>query len=167
MSFSEVDRVWIRHFGGWGAVFSQADPRLEGSVTGIQSVADGGSRPDSSSENYVKSCIYGSAANAGTSGVTIGSAAQNVVFATPAVRGLIQIEQQIAALDILNGAAEVDEVKVDSAREMIRQRMEGRRLVYAMCRMLGMKGPRVDVFSSGVTTEDSDPFWSSASPFWP
>lgn len=166
MAVSEVDRTWIRHFGGFGGIFGQADPRLEGAITAIQSVADGGSRPDSSGENYVKALLYGSAAGTGTAGVTISGAAQNTTFATPAVRGLIQIESQIAQLDTFLGTTEADEVKLDSAREMIRLRMEGRRLVYSMCRMLGMTGPRVDVFSSGVTTEDSDPFWADLSPWW-
>lgn len=167
MAFSELDRTWVRHYLGFSAIWLQAEPRLENAITACQSTADGGSRPDSSGENYIKAMVYGSAASTGTAGVTIGGTAQNVTFTTPAIRGLIQIESQIAQIDILLGTSAVDEVRVDGAREMIRLRVEGRRIVYALARMLGMRGPRVDVFSSGTTTEDSDPFWASDSPNWP
>ena len=170
MAFSETDRTWVRHFMGFSAIWLQADPRLENALTAAQSVADGGSRPDSSGENYVKALIYGQAAVAGTAGVTVGPVSTTgATFASPAQRGLIQIEASIAAQDAFMGALSVDggEAKIHPAGEMVRLRMEGRRLVGAMCRMIGMKGPRVDVFSTMQGTEDVDPFWASESPFWP
>ena len=170
--YSELDRTWIRHFAGFSAIFLQAYPRLEAAITASQSIADGGSRPDSSGENMVKGYCYGFAAVSGAqSGVTPGGAAQNVTFAMPAQRGLIQIEASIATLDVMLGASEVNsgEAKVDPARETMRLRLEGRRLAYAMCRMLGMKRPRVNVFSaSGDMVADATPYGlaSDTSPIW-
>lgn len=172
MSFNETDRTWIRHFAGFSAIFGQADPRLESAITAIQSVSDGGSRPDSSGENYIKACIYGQAGvTGGSTGVTIGGAAQNVTFNVPSVRGLIQIEANIAQLDAFMGATQADggDTKVDAGRETIRLRLEGRRVAYAMCRMLGMKRPRVNVFSgSGDMNADANPYPFSGddSPIW-
>jgi hypothetical protein len=90
-------------------------------------------------------------------------------LATPAQRGLIQIEASIAQQDVLLGASEVDggDTKVNSAREMIRLRSEGRRLVNAMCLVLGLRGPRVDVFGTGKATGTTAwPFFSDESEVW-
>ncbi len=167
MSYSEQDRVYVRHFLGFAAVFAQADPRLENSITAVQSLADGGSRPDSSTENYVKSLVYGNAAVSGAQPVLNGTA-QNTVFAVPSMRGLLQIEQNIETLDAFMGALESDsgEAKLDSAREMLRLRAEGRRKVRHMARMLGMKGARIDVFAGDEAMGDDDPFAYDNSPFW-
>ena len=145
--YSETDRTWIRHFGGWGAIYQQADPRLEGAIGATQSVADGGTRPDSNGENQIKALLYGQAAVAGVQGVTVSGTAQNTVFATPAQRGLIQIEATIAMQDTFLGTASADagEVKINPAREMIRLRSEGRRLVYSMCLVLGLQIGRAHV----------------------
>lgn len=170
MAYAEVDRTWIRKFVGYGAIFLQAEPRLENAITATQSVADGGGRPDSSTENYVKGILYGFAAVTGVAGVTPGPASTTgVTFATPAVRGLIQIEQMIATQDVFLGAARADggEVEIDPAREVARLRLEGRRLCHQLARMLGMKGVRADVFSAGPTISDEgDPFAYSDLEHW-
>lgn len=157
--FSETDRVWARHFLGYAGQFVQADLRCENALTGIQSISDGGSRPDSSSEAYIKACIYGFAASTGVGGVTVGPTPQDVTFSYPAQRGLIQIEAQIAQLDAMLGASEVDgDIKVNPARETARLRMEGRRVVTAMATMLGVT-PRRDVFSSIAPNPSGDSFY--------
>jgi hypothetical protein len=162
MSYAEVDRAYIRHFVGFGAIFLQAEPRLENAITATQSTSDGGARPDSSTENYIKGVLYGTAAVTGTqNGVTPGPASTTgVTFATPASRGLIQIEANIATLDIIMGASKVDsgEVEVDPVRETLRLRSEGRRLAHALARMLGMKGVRADMFSASPVILDDNPF---------
>jgi len=170
MSFQELDRVYIRHFLGFSAVFLQADPRLEASITAVQAIADGGARPDSSSENYAKGLIYGSSSGTGTSGnlVTLNGTAQNVTFPVPAMRGLLQVEANIEFLDNIIGGLEADDgdIKLDTAREMIRLRMDGRRKVFALARVLGMRGARIDVFSGVPIMGDDDPFAYDDSPFW-
>src|ERR1035438_174575 len=86
MAYSELDRTYIRHFVGYGAIFLQAEPRLENAITATQSITDAiskGSRPDSSTENYLKSLLYGTAAVCTPLtpvGVTQGPLPQNVAF---------------------------------------------------------------------------------------
>jgi len=167
VAFTEQDRTYVRHFVGAGATFTQSVPLVEQAVTAVQSVADGGSRPDSSVENYVKGLIYGNAAVTGAAGVTPGGTTQTAtIWAIPPTRGLLTIETSIATLDIQLGALGVGRgaVSIDSAREMIRLRMEGRRLVKSLCRMLGMCRPISDIFSAGYNDEPLDTgrglFWN-------
>jgi len=164
MAFSETDRTWIRRYLGYSGIWLQAEPRLENAITAVQSLADNGTRPDASTENNVKGIVYGFAAQPGVQGVTPGPASTTgAVFATPALPGLIQIEQSIALQSTFLGASSADgkEVEIDPARETARLRQEGRRLVNQLCHVLGMRGPRVDIFSSAPTIKDSDPFgWS-------
>lgn len=170
MAFSETDRTWIRRYCGYPAIWVQAEPRLENAITAIQSEADGGGRPDASTENYVKGLVYGFAAvTSGTAGVTPGgTSTTGTTFNTPAVRGLLQIESAIAQQDVLLGADSVDsgEAKVDPVRETKRLRSEGRRLAHQLAKMLGMKGVRADVFSSGEVIKDDDPFSYSDLHHW-
>jgi hypothetical protein len=157
-----MDRVYVRRYVGYGAIFLQAEPRLENAITATQSVADGGSRPDASTENNIKGMLYGVAAVTGTQvGVTPGPASTTgVTFAMPALRGLVQIEANIANQDVFLGALKADggEVEIDAYREMVRLRQEGRRLCHQLARMLGMKGVRADIFSSSPVITDDDPF---------
>lgn len=160
MAYLEQDYVWVRHFVGFGAIYRQAEPRLESALHATSSVADGGSRPDSSTENYIKGLIYGSAAVVGTVGVTPGGTAQNTAFAMPFLRGLIQIEANIAQLDAFVGALKVDSdaTSLDTARETARLRSQGRKWAHSLARMLGMKGVRADMFSASPVVKDDDVF---------
>jgi hypothetical protein len=171
MSYSELDRSWIRRYIGYGSIFVQSEPRLENAIQATQSVADGGTRPDSSTENYIKGLIYGFAAvTTGTNGVTPGATSTTgVTFNTPAVRGLLQIENAIATQDTFLGAMSADnkEVQIDPVREVARLRSEGRRLCGQLARMLGMKGVRMDVFSASPVIEGADdPFAYSDIETW-
>src|SRR6185312_3737480 len=159
--YLEQDRVWIRHYVGFGAIYLQAEPRLESAITATQSIADGGSRPDSSTENYIKSLIYGAAAVTGPwTGVTPGPAPQNTAFTTPFLRGLIEIESNINRLDAFVGALKVDQdaTSLDTVRETKRLRMSGRVMCHHLARMLGMKGVRADMFSASPVVKDDDVF---------
>lgn len=167
MAYSELDRTYIRRFVGYGAIFIQAEPRLENAITATQSTVDGGTRPDSSVENQIKGYVYGTAAVSGGA-VTPGGTDQSTTFAQPALRGLLQIEAAIANLDTFMGASSVDggDVVVDSARERASLGKQGRRLCGMLARMLGMKGVRMDVFSAGQVVLDSDPFAYSDIEHW-
>lgn len=161
MAYSETDRTWVRRYVGYGAVWLQAEPRLENALTATQSVSDGGGRPDSSTENNIKGIIYGVAAVVGTTGVTPGPASTTgLTFSTPALRGLITIENTIANQDVFLGALKADggEVQIDPVREVGRLRQEGRRLCHQLARMLGMRGVRADIFASSPVIHDEDPF---------
>lgn len=162
MAYSETDRVWIRHFLGFSAIFTQADPRLENAILATQSITENGTRPDASTENYIKGVIYGIAAVAGTqNGVAPGPVSTTgVSFASPSQRGLIQIEASIALQDQFLGTAKVDgnEIQIDPVREIKRLRSEGRRLVNALARMLATH-PRADVFSKVDPDPGGDAFY--------
>jgi hypothetical protein len=169
VSYSETDRTWVRRYVGYGAIFLQAEPRLENALTATQSVADGGGRPDSSTENNVKGIIYGFAAVAGTAGVTPGpGSTTGTTFSTPLLPGLITIESNIAQQSVFMGATSVDggDAKVDPVRETMRLRAEGRRLAHQLARMLGMRGVRADMFSASPVIKDDDPFAYSDLMHW-
>ena len=54
MAWAEADRAVIRHYLGFSALFLQADPRLEAAIGAVQSLADGGTRPDNSTELQIR-----------------------------------------------------------------------------------------------------------------
>lgn len=151
--FQESDRVYLRHYLGYSGIWIQAEPRLENAIQAVQSISDGGSRPDSSTETYIKALIYGAAAQAGPPAI-------------PAVRGLLQIEFQISQMDTLFAATKADEVQVDAYRETARLRSEGRRLCAGIAGQLGMRGVRVDMFSAAPVVKDDDPFMDAFSRQW-
>jgi hypothetical protein len=148
MAFSQLDITYLHRFIGFGAIFSQAWPLVDNAIHAVESIADGGSQPDSSAENYIKGLIYGSAAVTGTAGVTPGGASTTgSTFAQPAIRGLLQIEQAIAFQDALIGATEAEgDAKIDAYREIARLRSEGQRYCNLIAVALGMKGVIRQVF---------------------
>jgi hypothetical protein len=170
MSYLEADRAYIRHFVGFGAIYHQNEPRLENAITATQSLADHGTQVDATTENFIKGLLYGAAASTGvTVGVVPGpTSTTGVVFATPAIRGLIQIEANIATQDVFLGATKVDsgEAEIDPVREIKRLRSEGRRMAHGLARMLGMRGVRADMFSAAPVILDSDPFAYSDVEHW-
>jgi len=169
MSYAEVDRTWIRHFVGFGAIYLQAEPRLESAISATQSVADQGTRPDSSTENFIKGLLYGTASSGTVNGVTPGpTSTTGMAFVTPATRGMVQIESNIATQDSFLGTMKADggEVEIDPVRETKRLRSEGRRMAHALARMLGMRGVRADMFSASPVVTDDDPFSYSDMQHW-
>lgn len=168
MAYSETQRTYIRKYVGFGAIYGQAEPRLENAVTATQSLADGGTRPDSSTENFILGLIFGTAAAGTVAGVAPGPTSNTgVLFATPATRGLIAIENAIAFQDAFVGTVKADnEAEVDPVRETKRLRSEGRRLCHALARMLGMRGVRADMFSASPVVTDDDPFAYSDMEHW-
>lgn len=54
MAFSEAERVQIRRWLGYSAMYASRDPILESAITAAQSLADGGSRPDNTTELAVR-----------------------------------------------------------------------------------------------------------------
>lgn len=135
--FTESDRVQIRQFLGYAALFLQADPRLELAITTVQSIADGGSRPDSSTETQIKAIVT----------------------------DLQTIELRLKDLWIQAQAGAVDEVKVSPARGMAMLRMEGRRCVHKLARCLDTY-PRSDIFSSATPDPGGYPFPAGGHTWW-
>jgi hypothetical protein len=156
--YSEQDKTYIRHYVGWSATFLQAEPRLENAIQSTQSLADGGVRPDSNTENYIKGIIYGTNAQTGAGGVAVtpGPTAQNIPFAMPASLGLLNIDQQLSTLwaVALVTSADKGEQQLDVPRASAMLRGEGRRLCYRLARALGLKSVRADVFSGRSAMND-------------
>lgn len=53
-AFIEADRVKIRKWLGFAAIYLMSDPRLENAITSIQAISDGGSRPNDTTVVAVK-----------------------------------------------------------------------------------------------------------------
>jgi hypothetical protein len=156
MAYTTLDRSYIRRYLGVGEIFKQAWPLIEQAISATQSSADGGNQPDSTGENAIKGLIYGTAAVTGFAGVTPGGVpASSAVYTQPSLRGLLQIEQAIATQDEILGALSVGKgmVTLDSYREIIRLRSEGRRLCHQLAIKLGMRRVVSDAFG---TSADSD-----------
>lgn len=127
MAFAESDRVQIRLYLGYPQIWLQADPRLESAITNIQSISDGGTRPNPSP-----------------------SAAE--VQALSLVTQLQGVDTALTALNGLVGVTEATgDAKLDTAREDARLRAAGRMLVNRLSAIFDTV-PGRDVFS--VAPED-------------
>ena len=127
--FTESNRVQIRRYLGFGALFHQADPRLENAITAVQSNADGGTRPDNSSELAI-----------------LGYLAQ-----------LATIEQRWQRYYIQMQAGNVDEIKIDPLRGIAGLARLGRMYVGFISDALDTR-PYRDVFSAPNVSEDGPSF---------
>lgn len=121
MAFVESDRVNIRLYLGYSALFLQADPRLESAITATQAVVDGGTRPDNSSELLAKSIVTQLAA----------------------------FDASIVGLSTQRGAGSVGGISIDPVRETARLRMLGRQYCHRLGRIFDTS-PRADVFTSAM-----------------
>lgn len=149
MAYSELDRVYVRKFLGFSAIFLQGDPRLENALNATQSIADNGVRPDSNTENAIKALLYGQASQAGTNGVTLGPAAQNTTFQVPARPGLVNIKNALDGLIPISFVlfADQKEIEIDPARGASILRRMGREMVAELADVLSTP-PRFDVFGT-------------------
>jgi hypothetical protein len=127
--FQESDRVILRDMLGFSALFLQADPRLEFAITNVQSITDGGTRPDNSTELAIRGYMN-DYANVCSNLVNLWSKAL---------------------------ATQVDEIKIDCYRGMALLRSEGRRTVGRVARALGAN-PRFDIFSTPEYNPHDSPF---------
>lgn len=130
MAWTETDRVQIRHYLGFSAIFLQADPRLELAITAVQQVSDGGARPDTSTEAYIRSILT----------------------------QLQELEWTMRAQWALVSGTQVGKITADAARGLATLRSEGRRLVNAIARQLATH-PRADIFSNAPTNPYGDTFY--------
>ncbi len=134
MAISEVNRVQIRMRMGWPP--GHTEPRYDAQITRIQSVADGGVMPDSSTEDFVV-VLLGKIAN---------------------------VETKITeTLDLLS-VNRADEANIDAARGTMMLRSEGRRLVAQMAFVLDAP-PLVDTFSGSFQFPTSYVSPRSPSPY--
>ena len=129
MAWTESDRATLRHYLGFAALFHQADPRLELAITSVQSKADGGVRPDNSTELLIRGWL-----------------AQ-----------LARLERRFEELWDEAEALKLDSLGVDPYRALVMLRSEGRRVVGNIARALSTS-PRHDVFSEATPNPDGSPF---------
>jgi len=119
MAFTEADRVQIRQYVGWTAIFLQAQPLLESAITTIQAKADGGNMVDNSTELLVKGLII----------------------------QLQAVDAKLFQIDCL-GANQVGNIQQDNIRARMVVQQYGRMLVGRLCTVLSLEGPISDCFSS-------------------
>ena len=117
MAFTESDRVKIRTYLCYPQLFLQADPRLESAISAVQSIADGGTRPDDSAELYVKAIVT----------------------------DLETVDTKLKALWGPALATRADDVSLDVPRARAMLCAEGRRLVNRLAAQLDTR-PLRDVF---------------------
>ena len=130
--FSEASRVKIRDALGFSAIFLQADPRLEAAVTSIQSISDGGVRPDNSSE----------------------------LAALAIVADIETLYCDMKALWKAVSVGQANKVKIDAVRGLMMLRSEGRRQVTRLSALLSTN-PRRDIFSASEPNLNGDAFYTS------
>jgi hypothetical protein len=132
MAFTQQDKANIRHFLGYGAIFKQADLRLENAMQAVESVSDGGSQPDSTSENAVRSIVA----------------------------DLLTVECVLKNLWVQMQAGQVGKNKIDALRGAAGVRAEGRRLVTGLSVVLSTS-PRRDIFGPTAPNPDGDAFYDA------
>lgn len=125
MAFSEIHRVQIRRWLGYSTLNFATDTSLESVITAIQSIADGGSKPDNSSELAVLSYLTSLAA--------------------------LNTKLDELAIEEIE-ADTVDEVKIDAARGSLAVRSRMRLYVGHISDVLSVR-PRRDVLSAAMTRE--------------
>jgi len=120
MAFTEADRVQIRKYLGFAAIYLQAEPLLENAITAVQAVTDpGGTRPDNSTELEIKSIIV----------------------------KLQAVDAKLDEIDCL-GTAQTGKIIIDPVRGQMAVAMQGRRQVARLAFMLSLNGPLRDVYSA-------------------
>lgn len=122
--FTEADRVQIRRWLGTSAMYASRDPILESAITAAQSNADGGSRPDNTTELAVKGWL-----------TELGT-----------------IETKIKDLYDQMQAHKIDETTIDPLRGLAGLKQIGRMYVGHLSDALSTPVKR-DVFSAPIPTE--------------
>lgn len=105
---------------GAGSIFLQLFPKLESAITAVQSLADGGSQPDSSTENSIRTYLSKLAALE------------------------LKIEEMHCQVQVTQAGK--DEVTLNVAQGMYLLRSEGRRYIATIARTLAC-APIFDFFS--------------------
>jgi hypothetical protein len=119
MAITEAERVQIRKYLGFSRLFLQIEPRLESVITTVQSIADGGSAPNNTTELEIRARLADLAA----------------------------LETALKDLWTQAQALDADGLKIDVARAISSLRNEGRRMVGYIADALEIS-PKRDVFGA-------------------
>lgn len=141
-TFTEANRVQIRRWLGFSAIFIEADPRLENAIKSVQAVADGGTRSDDSTVLAIKDYLT----------------------------KLASIETEWVKLTTQGGmqGGTIDELKIDPLRGLAGLQKIGRMYVGFIADALSTR-PRRDVFTAPKLLADGGaplPDYSSGEPKW-
>lgn len=127
MAFVEAEKVQIRRWLGYSAIYTNLDSRLESAIITVQSTADGGSRPDNTTELAIKDYLT----------------------------KLSTVETRLNELAIQMHVGTVDEVELDGPRGQLGLRQLGRQYVGHISDALSTK-PLRDPFSTPDTGPRDD-----------
>ena len=130
MAFTESDRVQIRKYMGTGSIFLQLYPILENAISAVQALADGGSRPDNSTELEIRVQLA----------------------------NIVNIETKITCLydqlEIITAGQE--KVEINATRALYVLKNEGRRFIGNLSRLLAC-APMFDYFSPQMSSTEYYP----------
>lgn len=126
--FTESDRVNIRSYMGAGSIYLQLFPKLENAITAVQAIADGGSRPDNSTELFIKAIIVD---------------LQTIETKLKAIHCQVQVVE-----------ANQKEIVLNTAQGIYLLKSEGRRMIGNLSRTLAC-APLYDFFSSQTPSAEN------------
>ena len=124
-AFTEADRVKIRHYMGAGALFTGLYPLLESAISTVQAIADGGARPD----NSTQLAIYGTLTEL-----------DDIETRRKSLRKRVMVDTATAG---------DSSARIDPARGIAVLRGEGRVIAGGLARYLGFKSVLSDIYSPG------------------
>ena len=116
----------IRHWMGGSALVHGFWPALEDAITLVQSVADGGARPDDSTETAIRATMV---------------ELDEIETKRKALRKRVMVDTAIAG---------GTHARIDPARGLAALRMEGRIVAGSLARYLGFKAVLTDIFSAAA-----------------
>jgi len=127
-TYTESEKVKIRLYLGFSAVFLQENPALENAMTNTLSIADGGSRPDSSTQTAIIAVLD----------------------------RLDNLETKIQCLLDQVSVSVVDGITMNAGYGINILHREGRRLVTQLSTLLGLRGPKKDIYCASAPINDDD-----------
>ena len=140
-AWTEYQRASVRRWLGYGALYLQADPRLETAMTTVLAVSDGGTRPDSSTQQMIIGWLT----------LLDGQPGAGSAPAAASIEG-----QWLATLPVMFvGSADNGSAKTDAIRGLFGLFKVGRLYVRNICFALGFTAPLHDIFSSSGPANES------------
>lgn len=125
-AFTEAQRVKIRHYMGAGALFTGLFPLLESAITTVQAQADGGARPDDSTQQAILAAI---------------AELDDIETRRKSLRKRVMVDEAQAG---------GQRARIDPARGLVALRMEARIIASGLAKYLGFSAVLSDVYSPGT-----------------
>lgn len=135
MAFSEIERDEMRTYLGFPKLWQSANPFFESAMTSIQSLADGGSYPDSTGENACRAAIAAISALDG--------------YITTIGQQMINLAVYEVPVSLSNGAT----LKQDYRSALSTMRREGTNQIMKLAIRLGVQPIRPYFYSDGLQND--------------